>query len=91
MATLANYTFEGVCFLGNPKTDHESLKSTLWVHSSDFGIGFGKRFSEQKCICHLFTFVDCFLTLTCHFFCTYVVSTFAVLFSKFKQFIGKFL
>ena len=36
-------------------------------------------------VCHLFTFVGCFLTLTCHVFCTYVVSAYVRLFSKFKK------
>ena len=33
----------------------------------------------------MFTFVDCFLNLTCHVFCTYVVSACAGLFSKFLK------
>ena len=36
-------------------------------------------------VCHLFTFVDYFITLTCPVFCTYVVSAYARLFSKFKK------
>ena len=36
-------------------------------------------------VCLLFTFVDYFITLTCPVFCTYVVSAYARLFSKFKK------
>ena len=123
MATVV----KGCVFLGKsksgfpiPKTNHESLKSTLWVESSDqiqirifeihnlsiFLVKDSKKvfltsgFPNTNVwhvdgallwaivyisfrVFHLFTFVDCFLTLTCHVFCTYVVSACAGLFSKF--------